>query len=146
MNFEMVDQTLLEAFVIDIGKGNLKMETILETVQDKMNIIPIIKSLKNHYPQLVVAFTEMQSESQDQYPLISFEYLKSFCLQTNLVDAETLEATVTAPPKEEDEKPGDDKKKKSKIVRVDSEFESMNRSQFFKFLIWACKKSGGRLA
>lgn len=38
-NFEQVDQTLLEAFVIDIGKGNLKIESILEKPKEKMNLI-----------------------------------------------------------------------------------------------------------
>ena len=88
----------------------------------------------------------MQSESQDQYPLISFEYLKSFCAQTNLVSAEVLESSVT-PSKPEDAEPEEEGgRKKKKIVKVDSEFESMNRSQFLKFLIWACKKSGAKLS
>ena len=58
-----------------------------------------------------------------------------------------LESTVS-PPKSDDEQPEEDdkKRKKKKIVRVDSEFESMNRSQFLKCLIWACKKSEASLA
>ena len=88
----------------------------------------------------------MQSESQDQYPLVSFEYLNKFCLDTNLVDVKFLEETVTTPKPEDEtikakEDEDDELKNAKKIRKVDSEFESMNRSRFLSFLIWACKKS-----
>ena len=88
-----------EAFINDIQPGLLNIKLEFQG-SDSTGLRIVLQTLKRYSRQLLNLFYEMQSESQDSYPFISFEYLRQFCRDTGIISVAQLD-TTTEPTKGE---------------------------------------------
>ena len=79
---------------------NFNIKDILQN-----DVLPIMETVYENYQTIVSIFQEMQSESQESYPFISFDSLREFCEKTSILDVKMLDETIQEPDEDEPEKP-----------------------------------------
>ena len=82
----------------------------------------------------------MMSECQSTYPYISFEFLREFCANTGLVEAEKLDALILKVPEEPRTLDTNMKERETRSV-IPDQINKINRGLFLRFVVWACKNS-----
>lgn len=108
---------------MDISQGYLQIQELFSDEETEL-LEEILTLLHLNYKHIADVYQLLQSESMDTYPYVSFNFLKHFCKQNEIVDTSKMDKVFLKPknPKEEN--------KKSK---------SLNRSLFLRFLVSACK-------
>ena len=116
-----------QAFLEDLQPSSCG---VFHLLPDSRAIEATLEAFNKNYESIITVFYEMYSESQNTYPVISFDYLKDFCRKTNLLPEDKIDL----------EQPSADDKDEDPLKFKDIRqfgITSINQSQLVKFFIWA---------